>query len=219
MFGRERNQTGVLIELEVGANSLYKTKEGRVKVIEDVWPFIERANQTSPTHSRLEKRTIILVDPARPLPRTPKGTIPRSAALKLYAHDIEEMYLDLEKDSGSVEGIEPPQSWTSTEDVEAWISRSVQGLLNREIDVAGDLFQQGMDSLTATMLLRVLKTALHAASDPNIQSAATKINQQTVFGKPTVRQLAHLLVQLSKNDNTSIDPVAEALQNILAMIR
>ncbi|KAH7318820.1 hypothetical protein B0J17DRAFT_584211 [Rhizoctonia solani] len=219
MFGRERNQTGVLIELEESANKFYQTKEGRAKAIEEIWPFIERANQTSPTHSRLEKGTVILVDPARPLPRTPKGTIPRSAALKLYTPNIEEMYLELEKDSGAVEGVEPPQSWTSTEDVEAWISRSVHDLLDRKVDVAGDLFQQGMDSLTATMLLRVIKSALHASSDSNVQSAATKINQQTIFGKPTVRQLAQLLVQLSKNDSASIDPVVEALQSILAMIR
>ncbi|CAE6377482.1 unnamed protein product [Rhizoctonia solani] len=219
MFGRERNQTGVLIELEEGANNLYETEEGRSKAIEEIWPFVERANKTSPTHSRLEKQAIILVNPARPLPRTPKGTVPRSAALKLYSRDIEEMYLDLEKDSGAAEGLEPPQSWDSTEDVEAWVSRGVQNLLDREVDVAGDLFQQGMDSLTATMLLRMLKSTLHASSDPNVQSAATKINQQTIFGKPTIRQLAQLLVQLSKNSDTTVDPVAEALQNILAMIK
>ncbi|KDN41199.1 hypothetical protein RSAG8_07613, partial [Rhizoctonia solani AG-8 WAC10335] len=197
MFGRERNQTGVLIELEEGASSLYHTKEGRAKATEQIWPFVERANQTSPTHSRLDKQTIIL----------------------LYAHDIEEMYLDLEKDSGAAEGVEPPQSWTNAEDVETWISKSVQSLLDREVDVTGDLFQQGMDSLTATMLLRILKSSLHASSDPNAQSAATKINQQTIFGKPTVRQISQLLVQLSKNDHASIDPVAEALQSILAMIQ
>ncbi|CUA71917.1 L-aminoadipate-semialdehyde dehydrogenase [Rhizoctonia solani] len=219
MFGRERNQTGVLIELEESASNLYQTKEGRTKAIEQIWPYIERANQTSPSHSRLEKQTVILVDPTRPLPRTPKGTVPRSAALKSHAQDIEEMYLDLEKDSGAPEGIEPPQSWTSTEDVETWIGKSVQNLLNREVDVTGDLFQQGMDSLTATMLLRILKSSLHASSDPNVQSAATKINQQTIFGKPTVRQLAQLLVQLSTNDDAAVDPVAEALQGILDMIR
>ncbi|GAB1517035.1 hypothetical protein RhiTH_000078 [Rhizoctonia solani] len=218
MFGRERNQTGVLIELEEGANDLCQTKEGRLKAIQEIWPFVERANQTSPTHSRLEKQTIILVDPARPLPRTPKGTIPRSAALKLYASDIEEMYLDLEKDSSTTDGIQPPQSWDSTEDIEAWISRGVQNLLGREFNVTGDLFQQGMDSLTATMLLRMLKSTLHASSDSKVQFAATKINQQTIFGKPTVRQLAQLVFQLAKNGDTTVDPVVEALQSIRAMI-
>jgi hypothetical protein len=37
MFGRERNQTGVLIELEESANNLYKTEEGRSKAIEEIW--------------------------------------------------------------------------------------------------------------------------------------------------------------------------------------
>ncbi|CAE6494569.1 unnamed protein product [Rhizoctonia solani] len=219
MFGRERNQTGVLIELESNASDLYKTKEGRARAIEQIWPFVERANQTSPSHSRLEKRTIIFVDPARSLPRTPKGTIPRAAALKLYANDIEEIYLELEKDSGVDEELEPPRSWVSTEDVEAWINLLIQSLLGREISVTGDLFQQGMDSLTATMLLRILKSSLHDSSDLNVRAAASKINQQTIFGRPTVRQLAQLLVQLSNDEHASVDPVAEALQSILAMIQ
>ncbi|KAJ1310584.1 hypothetical protein OPQ81_007313 [Rhizoctonia solani] len=76
VFGRERNQTGVLIELEEHVNGIYQTKEGRVKAINEIWPFIERANHISPTHSRLEKHTAIIVDPARPLPRTPQGHYP-----------------------------------------------------------------------------------------------------------------------------------------------
>ncbi|KAJ1309387.1 hypothetical protein OPQ81_006164 [Rhizoctonia solani] len=42
----------------------------------------------------------------------PKNIIPRSTALKLYAREIEQIYLDLEKDSGAIEG---------AEDIEAWI--------------------------------------------------------------------------------------------------
>ncbi|CAE6436771.1 unnamed protein product [Rhizoctonia solani] len=210
MFGREQNQTGVLIELEESSSDLYRTKQSRVKALEEVWPFIERANQSSPTHSRLEKQAVIFTDPARPLPRTPKGTVSRSATLKLYARDVLDMYLELEEGSGTVASFNPLESWSGPEDVEAWIKAHVQNLLGRKIDVATDLFQQGMDSLTATMLLRTLKSNLRAA---------TKINQQAIFAKPTVRQLAQLVVQLSKNSNATVDSTAEILQNIRAMIQ
>ncbi|KAJ1310575.1 hypothetical protein OPQ81_007304 [Rhizoctonia solani] len=218
MFGRERNQTGVLIQLEESANVLYKSREGRARVIDEIWPFIECANDASPTHSGLEKQTIILVDPARPLPRTPKGNISRPAAVKLYALDIEEMYLELEKGSGAIEGTEPPHSWITSEDVETWITRAVKSLLGREINVSGDLFQQGMDSLTSAMLLRILKSTLHS-SNPHVRSASININQQTIFDNPTVQQLARLLVHISKDDDPSVDPVADSLQAIKAMIQ
>ncbi|CAE6506561.1 unnamed protein product [Rhizoctonia solani] len=210
MFGRERTQTGVLIELEESARDLYRTEVGCADVVEEIWPFIERANQTSPTHSRLEKRAVIIVDPACPLPRTPKGTISRSAAFKLYARDIELMYYNLEKCLGITTGDKPHESWTNTNSIEVWVSKCVQNLLGREVNVDGDLFQQGMDSLTATMLLRTLKNAFHPAA---------KINQQTIFGKPSVRQLAQLLAQLSESSNVLTDPRAEALKDMRAMIQ
>ncbi|GAB1525258.1 hypothetical protein RhiTH_008416 [Rhizoctonia solani] len=219
MFGRERSQTGVLIELEESANYMYRTKEGQSKAMEDVWPFIERANQASATHSRLERRTIILVDPTHPLPRTVKEGVSRPGALKLYASVIEEMYLGLEKNFGAADGIKPPRSWDSTKDIEVWVTQEIQNLLGRQVDVCGDLFQQGMDSLTATMLLRLLKDTLNASPDFHIRSAATKVNQQTIFGNPTITQLVQVLVQLSTCNNTTvIDPVAEALRKIHAMI-
>ncbi|KAB5591027.1 L-aminoadipate-semialdehyde dehydrogenase [Ceratobasidium theobromae] len=219
MFGRERNQTGVLIELEGNVSGRCHNKEDRTKLIEEIWPYVEWANQTSPTHSRLAKPTLIFVDPSRPLPRTPKGTIPRSAALKAYGHDIEEMYTELEKDSNDADGVEAPESWMDLAVVEAWVGKCVAHILGHEVDAGGDLFQQGMDSLTATILLRTLKGVLHASTDSNVQASAKKVNQQTIFGKPTVEQLARLLVQLCTNTDASTDLVAEALQEILAMIR
>jgi hypothetical protein len=73
-------------------------------------------------------------------------------------------------------------------------------------------------SLTATILLRTLRSVLHASKDADIQAVAKKINQQTIFDKPTVRQLTLLLVPLCANVHAPIDPVAEALEGIRAMI-
>lgn len=164
MFGRERNQTGALIELKEGASGEYYSRGGRAKLVEEIWsviphrvtlricadaqvcrPYIERANQIAPKHSRLAKSTLILVDPARPLPRTPKRTVPRSAAFKAYEREIEEMYVELEKDFDDADGVEPPKSWTRPEVVEAWIGKCVASILGHEVDASGDLFQQGMD--------------------------------------------------------------------------
>ncbi|KDN39665.1 hypothetical protein RSAG8_08693, partial [Rhizoctonia solani AG-8 WAC10335] len=88
-----------------------------------------------------------------------------------------------------------------------------------EIDTAVDLFQQGMDSLTATILLRGLKTSLHASQDPNVQTCAGTLSQTVVFDNPTVQQLALLLVRRIASPDLSNNPIPTALENIHAMIQ
>ncbi|CAE6511891.1 unnamed protein product [Rhizoctonia solani] len=220
MFGQARNQTGVLIELKNTPGSLAEIKNDRRGLIGKIWSYIERANQTSATHSRLDQRAVIFVDPARPLPRTPKDTIPRSAALKLYAPDIEEMYAALERDleTDVMDDIDPPEEWIDPSVLSAWIAGHVESILDKDIDLTVDLFQQGMDSLTATILLRTLKAVLHASHDPNVRNCAQILNQMVIFDNPTVQQLSLFLVQsiISPRAPTHT-PVA--LESIQAMIR
>jgi hypothetical protein len=54
-------------------------------------PSVEAANQHVPTFARLHQEMIIFVDPQRPLPLTPKGTVLRKAALAVYEDDIEQL--------------------------------------------------------------------------------------------------------------------------------
>jgi hypothetical protein len=103
---------------------------------------VEKANATSPSHSRLAKSTIVFAHPDHPLPRTPKGTVPRAAAIKAYGKNIDEMYASLEKDE--TEDVVGPKEWTEGA-VEEWLGERVEGLLGRSADVQGDLFQQGLD--------------------------------------------------------------------------
>ncbi|KAB5587745.1 Acetyl-CoA synthetase [Ceratobasidium theobromae] len=202
MFGQERNQTGVLIELHEAAAKSHFTKDERTTLIEQIWPYIEQANQASPIHSQLDKPTILFVDLAHPLPWTPKGTIPHLVAIKLYTQDIDRMYACLEKDLGVVDKL----------------SKCIANILGRDIDVEGDLFQQGMDSLTVTILHRTICGALHLSEDPHIQALSGKINQQMVFSRPTVWQLTELVIQKSIKENENGDLVAEAVEAINTMI-
>ncbi|CAE7151180.1 unnamed protein product [Rhizoctonia solani] len=221
VFGQARNQTGVLIELKETSESLSEMGDSRKESIGEVWPYIERANQSSSTHSRLDKRAIIFVDPARPLPRTPKGTITRSAAVKLYARDIEGMYEALEHDidAGAAAEVRPPVTWSDLGVVSDWIAERVKSILARDIDTTADLFQQGMDSLTATILLRDLRASLHASQDPIAQTCAQTLPRTLVFDNPTVQQLAHFLVQHTASPDASSDPTLMVLESIHAMIR
>jgi hypothetical protein len=55
------------------------------------------------------------------------------------------MYLELETDSNTTNNFDLLDSCSGPEDIEIWVKTCVQNLLDRNIDVAADLFQQGMD--------------------------------------------------------------------------
>lgn len=70
--------------------------------------------------------------------------------------------------------------------------------------------------MTATLLIRTLKSALHASTEPNIQRAADQVSQQTIFSKPSIDQLASYILQLSTN--SSLTSPAELHKAGLALI-
>ncbi|KAG9118738.1 hypothetical protein FRC07_006609, partial [Ceratobasidium sp. 392] len=193
VFGRERNQTGVLIEVEdskldsvSGANS--------DNAVEQVWPFIEKANRDASTHSRIARESIIFSSLKRPLPRTPKGNVARAASLELYQDEISAMYLQLARYLPS--SAEVFDSWQNYDAIETWLVSCVERLLHRKPHVYDDLFQQGLDSLTATLLLGNVKGAMFSSPDHEIRAASKSITQRTIFAQPTINQLASYLLGL-----------------------
>lgn len=57
-----------------------------------IWPHIERANERCADIVKLGKQQVLIADPAKPLPRTGKDTVLRSAVLALYAPEIDRLY-------------------------------------------------------------------------------------------------------------------------------
>ncbi|CAE6355575.1 unnamed protein product [Rhizoctonia solani] len=193
MFGREQNQTGLLVELRDQPVSLDGDYEN---IIDQIWPFIELANNNASTHSRIAREAILFATPSRPLPRTPKGNVARAATLKLYADDITRMYRQLGQ-SSSLKLLGAPGSWEGKVEVELWLARCVAHLLGRQLDPGDDLFQQGLDSLTTTLLSGVLKQALLLSEDSKIQRLVGQVTQQTIFNHPSILKLANYLVRLA----------------------
>ncbi|QRV95149.1 AMP binding enzyme [Ceratobasidium sp. AG-Ba] len=193
VFGRERNQIGVLIELTEDAQVYSRSATGRESLLAEIWPYVAEANRKSPAHARLVKQMIVFTRPDIELPRTPKGTIPRSGASKAYENDINLAYEALQREEIQVDA-RGPQDWRDRARVEGWLNQAVTEIIDRIIDSSGDLFQQGMDSLTATLLSRVLKNALISSCDPEAQQLVGIISPQTIFTRPSVSQLAEYIV-------------------------
>ena len=80
MAGTQRSQSGLLIEL---ADNLHLDIVGRARLIEDIWPLMQKANQECPAQAEVLKTQILIASPEKPFERAAKGTIQRAFTLKM----------------------------------------------------------------------------------------------------------------------------------------
>jgi long-subunit acyl-CoA synthetase (AMP-forming) len=91
MFGRERNQVGVIVEPTAAHVFDPSDKAALTEYRNAIWGVVEDANRVAPTFSRIFKEMILVASPSKPLPRTAKGTVVRKAAIALYESEIDEV--------------------------------------------------------------------------------------------------------------------------------
>ncbi|EPQ53300.1 acetyl-CoA synthetase-like protein [Gloeophyllum trabeum ATCC 11539] len=91
MFGRERNQVGVLVEPKAQYAFDPSDQAALAAFRNSIWPAVEEANDTAPAFSRIFKEMILVTSPWKPMMRAPKGTVMRKATLNEYAQEIEDL--------------------------------------------------------------------------------------------------------------------------------
>ncbi|KAG6810396.1 putative NRPS-like protein biosynthetic cluster [Tricholoma furcatifolium] len=198
IFGQAHDQPGILIEpkAEYAINVEDQTQLAELR--NKLWSVVEEANKVAPTFSRIFKEMILITSREKPLPRTGKGTVMRKMALKAYNDEIEGLYATVEQ-SAKGEDVVPPVSW-GNDDVETWLlQHSADIHSGKSFVVSGDLFEQGFDSLSATILRRRITGALRASKDNAIVRAAESVTQNTVYSYPSIESLATFLVNLVAN--------------------
>ena len=93
--GRGRANLAVIIEVAQGAMKKRKgeeTSDGDTDALGMIWPSIEECNALSTTKAMIPRGHVVFVKEGKPLPRTMKGTIKRSAVEDLYAEEIRAVY-------------------------------------------------------------------------------------------------------------------------------
>ncbi|KAG6861818.1 hypothetical protein C0995_011700 [Termitomyces sp. Mi166 len=194
IFGRERTQTGVLIELGPGAGIDVTNKTQLALARNELWPTIEEANNVAPAFSKIYKEMILFASKEKPLPRAGKGTVMRKAALTLYASEISALYDNVEI---NITGNFHPKSWDIA-DVESWILGQATELTSKESILNDiDLFDQGFDSLSATVLRLRITHAMRSSGDPSLVKASQNLDQNLVYNIPTIKGLSAYVVTSS----------------------
>ncbi|KZT55779.1 acetyl-CoA synthetase-like protein [Calocera cornea HHB12733] len=203
-FGRARIQAGVIVEpfIPVDITSEAAIAEFRNKI----WPYVERANKFGPSHSRVFKEYILVSDPVKkPLARTPKGSIARNSILQQYEDEIEKLYATVHEYT-QYEWAQPPSVWDE-DGIYDFVARVINGVMKERvggpIDAQRDLFEQGCDSLQATLIRNSIIHALRSCPmitrqiDTQTQSdPARNVPQNIVFEYPTISSLAESMTQL-----------------------
>ncbi|KAJ7489282.1 putative aminoadipate reductase [Mycena latifolia] len=192
MFGSERAQAGIVIEtvpsLQIDVQSSTQVAELRNKV----WSTVEDANRIAPAFSRIFKEMILFASRDKPLPRAGKGTVLRKAAINLYSPEIEAIYDTVEEQVAAVDSNKLPAVWEFAS-IQEWLIELATNLTNSTMSPTADLFQQGFDSLIATVFrLRVIN-ALRFRKDAQ---AAKAITQNLVYLHPTISRLSAYLESL-----------------------
>ena len=107
MFGREREQAGLLVE-PYSEHAVDPADETALAEFRNkIWcaarllmsrmqltpgrPAVEEANRPAPAFARIFKEMILVTSPEKPLPRAGKGTIIRKQATQLYAEEINKL--------------------------------------------------------------------------------------------------------------------------------
>ncbi|KAJ7488848.1 putative aminoadipate reductase [Mycena latifolia] len=204
MFGRERNQVGVLIEPNPQYKLDPKDEQQLAKFRNSIWPVIEEANEDAPAFARIYKEMILVTEPGKPMARAPKGTVNKKATIALYTEEIEALYDTIEASGNAASDIEPPSSWT-TQDLEPWLAKHASLLAERDIRGGHDLFDQGFDSLNATFLRHRIVGALRNSGDDAAKAAAQKIPQNFVYSYPSIEELASAVINLLVSGSSSTD--------------
>ncbi|KAJ6601010.1 putative aminoadipate reductase [Mycena vulgaris] len=202
MFGRERNQVGVLIEPSSQFKLEPKDERQLANFRNLIWPVIEEANENAPAFARIYKEMILVTEPAKPMVRAPKRTVIKRATMALYKEEIEALYETIEASGNAANDVEPPSSW-SPQDLKPWLAAHASLLADRGIRGGQDLFDQGFDSLNATFLRHRIAGALKNSADEAAKAAAHKITQNFVYAHPSIEDLASAITGLLVSDDST----------------
>ena len=84
---------------------LTDTEEGRKAILEELSPFIIKANRSIPTFAKISQGRVSFAIAGKPMLRTDKGTVKRHATDQAYEEEIDQFHADIAGFEGPVDAI------------------------------------------------------------------------------------------------------------------
>lgn len=195
VFGSGRPYLGILVVPAVeGMQSS--------RVVDEIWPVIEAANQTAEAYARISRDMIQILPYGCQFPRTDKGSVIRQAFYKQFATEIDDAYDIAASSRGDL------KTFTVSE-----MENLLRTILAKHLPQASkierttDLFSLGLDSLQSIQIrMDILKT---------VDFGDNKLGQNVVFEHPSIATLATYLYRLQTGEEEEVVSVAAQMQDLI----
>jgi len=204
VVGQAKFQAGLLIEPSPDTPEMDSDA-----FIEEIWPVVQTANQTIAAHGRVMKSKIAIASKAKPFKTTPKGTTQRRAVVRDYEQEINAIYeADLEDDLQD----SLPETLDQNSVTEYTRQVIARVLEKPDIPVNQDFYSAGLDSLMTMQAAKVLQRGIQQRQ-PQVKPGA--ITAQTIYGNPTVEQLAGVIYGIVEGKVQASVPRDEKIRRLV----
>ncbi|KAL8729173.1 MAG: hypothetical protein Q9166_004912 [cf. Caloplaca sp. 2 TL-2023] len=187
VFGQARFEPAALIELWHGYP---QSEEERETFNKSLQPYMDRANESAPAYGKLGYDHVMFAQPDKPMLRADKGTIKRSATLKLYAGEIDDFYDHMKiSDASTAVALDVKDRSSLVASLTPLVEKICK-LTDMKFD--DDFFSLGIDSLQVMTMTRQLKSSIGLQSD----TAAQGITPKLIYSNPSLKKLASAIFSL-----------------------
>lgn len=209
VVGSQRFQAGLIVEPIVDPS----TEEEKQKLLDNVWPLVEKANEQTVAHGRIARDMLFLSNPEKPFLRAGKGTIQRALTIKLYNEEIDSMYANRTENAEEA----PRLNLESEEALTQSIVDTLQERLGAErLEADIDFFAAGIDSLGVMNASKILRAGLQSSGhEVDAQALAPRV----IYKNSTPQRLAaHILKSVLHADKSNTQSEDEQQQEAMGVI-
>jgi thioester reductase-like protein len=191
------------------------------ELIEEVWPFVQRANDYGPAHAQIFRAKIGVASRDKPFQRAGKGTVVRSKTNDEYSDEIEGLYSHAA--TYQEQGLPELKKPYSKENVALWVRTCMAQFLTvpdgEDLDTA-DFFVLGLDSLKAAELINAFRSCLESDLD---ERRLELITPKAIYANPNLESLSTFLYELLNPESSAQNGAAQTqvtrAEHMEAMIR
>lgn len=181
-------------------------------LVDHVWEIISAANQTLDRHARVSSKRGIIIKPAeKEIPRTDKGSISRRLVHEVFAPEIEAAYAaiddDLPLNDATTQSFQLNNVESAVRTMATAVFANADGVAENK-----DLFEQGMDSLQAVRLARLINAAVNrfelsspATSTTVPGTSPSKVSAEFIYRNPSITKLAMAIKKRLMDSDDSRD--------------